>query len=63
MRLLDCCPCGVTLRRLWLPEQASLEKGAVGNIVLAEDAAMRSTCPQIYGQTFARSVYAALKLL
>ena len=49
----------MTLRRLWLPEQASLGEEAVGNIVLAENAAMHSTCPQIHGQTFARSFYAA----
>ena len=46
VQLLDCCLCGVTLRRSWLPEQASLEEEPVGDIVLAEDTAMRSTCPQ-----------------
>ena len=60
---LDCCPCGVAWRRSWLPEQANLEEEAVGDNVLAEDTAMRSTCPEIHGQTSTRSVYAALELL
>ena len=63
MQLLDCCLCGVTLRRSWLPEQASLEEEPVGDIILAEDTAVRSTCPKTRGQTSTRSVYAALELL
>ena len=62
VQLLDCCLCGVTLRRSWLPEQASLEEEPVSDIVLAEDNAQHLPS-EVHGQTSARSVYAALGVL